>query len=51
MGTNLFAWHGFIEVLLDGRLRKASPTFNSTLCTKFGVAPRVRRRWRVSTPR
>jgi transglutaminase-like putative cysteine protease len=39
MGTNLFAWHGFTEVLLDRRWRKASPTFNSTLCAKFGVAP------------
>ena len=39
MGTNYFAWHGFTEVLLDGRWVKASPTFNSTLCSRFGVAP------------
>jgi len=39
MGTNYFAWHGFTEVFLDGRWIKASPTFNSTLCARFGVAP------------
>jgi transglutaminase-like putative cysteine protease len=39
MGTNYFAWHGFTEVLLGDRWVKASPTFNSTLCSRFGVAP------------
>jgi transglutaminase-like putative cysteine protease len=39
MGTNYFAWHGFTEVRLDGRWVKASPTFNATLCARFGVAP------------
>jgi transglutaminase-like putative cysteine protease len=39
MGTNYFAWHGFTEVFLDGRWVKASPTFNSSLCARFGVAP------------
>jgi len=39
MGTNYFAWHGFTEALLDGNWVKASPTFNSTLCTRYGVAP------------
>ena len=39
MGTNYFAWHGFTEVLLGDRWVKASPTFNSTLCVRFGVAP------------
>jgi transglutaminase-like putative cysteine protease len=38
MGTNYFAWHGFTEVLLGDRWVKASPTFNSTLCDRFGVA-------------
>ena len=37
MGTNYFAWHGFTEVLLGDRWLKASPTFNSTLCDRFGV--------------
>jgi transglutaminase-like putative cysteine protease len=39
MGTNYFAWHGFTEVKLDERWVKASPTFNATLCGRFGVAP------------
>jgi len=39
MGTNYFAWHGFTEVLIGERWVKASPTFNSTLCSRFGVAP------------
>lgn len=26
-------------MFLDGRWVKASPTFNSTLCSRFGVAP------------
>jgi transglutaminase-like putative cysteine protease len=39
MGTNYFAWHGFTEVKLGDRWIKASPTFNSTLCSRFGVAP------------
>lgn len=38
MGTDLFAWHGFTEVFLDGEWRKASPTFNDTLCAKLGVS-------------
>jgi transglutaminase-like putative cysteine protease len=37
MGTNYFAWHGFTEVLLGERWVKASPTFNATLCQRFGV--------------
>jgi len=39
IGTDLFAWHGFTEVLLDGRWVKASPTFNASLCEKLGVKP------------
>ena len=38
MGTNYFAWHGFTEVLLGDQWLKASPTFNATLCVRFGVA-------------
>ena len=37
MGTNYFAWHGFTEIKLGDRWIKASPTFNSTLCDRFGV--------------
>ncbi|MDE2375822.1 transglutaminase family protein [Bradyrhizobium sp.] len=39
MGTDIFSWHGFTEVFVDGAWRKATPTFNDTLCAKLGVAP------------
>jgi hypothetical protein len=39
MGTDLFSWHGFTEVHVDGAWRKATPTFNATLCAKVGVEP------------
>jgi transglutaminase-like putative cysteine protease len=32
MGTDLFAWHGYSEVYLDGEWLKATPTFNASLC-------------------
>lgn len=37
MGTDLFAWHGFTELYLDGRWFKASTAFNIGLCRRFGV--------------
>ena len=44
MGSDLFVFHGFTELWLEGpdgvkRWRKATPTFNSALCEKFGVKP------------
>ena len=39
MGSDLFTWHGFTEVHVDGAWRKATPTFNATLCAKVGVQP------------
>jgi transglutaminase-like putative cysteine protease len=39
VGTNVFAWHGYSELLLDGRWVRVSPTFNASLCARFGVAP------------
>jgi transglutaminase-like putative cysteine protease len=39
MGTDLFAWHGYSEVYIDGAWLKATPTFNASLCEKLGVAP------------
>lgn len=38
VGTDLFAWHGFVELKLGDTWLKASPTFNRTLCEKLGVA-------------
>lgn len=39
MGTDMFTWHGFTEVFVDGAWRKATPTFNDTLCARLGVQP------------
>jgi len=37
MGTDLFIWHGYSELLLDGRWFKLSTAFNIELCDRFGV--------------
>lgn len=39
MGTDLFVFHGYAELLLDGKWVKATPAFNLSLCTKFRVKP------------
>jgi transglutaminase-like putative cysteine protease len=39
MGTDIFAWHGYSELLLDGRWFKLSSAFNIEMCDKFGVKP------------
>jgi len=39
MGTDVFIWHGFTDVYVEGAWRKATPTFNATLCAKVGVQP------------
>ena len=39
MGTDLFSWHGYTHVYVDGAWRKATPTFNASLCEKLGVKP------------
>jgi transglutaminase-like putative cysteine protease len=39
MGSDLFIYHGFTELLLDGRWVKATPAFNVELCTRFRVKP------------
>jgi transglutaminase-like putative cysteine protease len=37
MGTDVFAYHGFTELWLEGRWIKATPTFNRSLCERFRV--------------
>jgi len=37
MGTDLFAFHGYSEFLLDGTWVKASAAFNVELCQRFGT--------------
>jgi transglutaminase-like putative cysteine protease len=39
VGTDVFAFHGYAEVLLEERWLKVSPTFNRSLCDKLGVPP------------
>ena len=39
MGTDVFVFHGYAELHVDGAWRKATPAFNATLCDRFGVAP------------
>lgn len=39
MGTDLFSFHGYTDMYLDGRWVKATPAFNLSLCRKTGVLP------------
>jgi transglutaminase-like putative cysteine protease len=39
MQTDLFIWHGYTEMWLDGAWRKATPAFNRELCDRFGLLP------------
>src|SRR5213592_1787003 len=39
MGTDLFVYHGYADLLLDGRWVKATPAFNLALCKRFRVKP------------
>ncbi len=36
MGTDVFYWHGYSELHLDGQWVKATPAFNKSLCERFG---------------
>jgi transglutaminase-like putative cysteine protease len=39
VGTDLFAYHGYVEIMPARTWIKATPTFNLSLCQKLGVAP------------
>jgi transglutaminase-like putative cysteine protease len=39
MGSDLFYYHGYTELYLDGKWVKATPAFDRGLCDKFGVRP------------
>jgi transglutaminase-like putative cysteine protease len=39
MGTDIFLFHGYTELYVDGAWRKATPAFNAQLCERFGVPP------------
>lgn len=37
--TDLFIWHGYTDIWLEGAWRKATPAFNIGLCDRFGLLP------------
>jgi transglutaminase-like putative cysteine protease len=39
VGGDVFYYHGYVELALDGRWVKATPAFDLALCERFGVAP------------
>ena len=39
MQTDVFYWHGYTELWLEGRWVKATPAFNVELCQRFGLLP------------
>jgi transglutaminase-like putative cysteine protease len=39
VGTDVFAYHGYVEIMPGDEWVKATPTFNVTLCQKLGVPP------------
>lgn len=39
METDLFVYHGYVEIFLNGNWVKATPAFNLTLCQNFNVKP------------
>ncbi len=39
MGTDIFSYHGYADIWLEGQWVKATPVFNRTLCEKAKVKP------------
>ena len=39
MGSDIFVYHGFVELYLEGKWVKATPAFNSDLCRRHHVPP------------
>jgi len=39
LGTDVFSYHGWVELWLEGRWIKVTPVFNKELCEKFNVVP------------
>lgn len=37
--SDLFVWHGYTDIWLEGRWVKATPAFNIELCERFGLHP------------
>ncbi|MEZ5715581.1 MAG: transglutaminase family protein [Paracoccaceae bacterium] len=41
MGTDLFVYHGYVQLWLGGESFKVTPAFNMELCARFGVKPLI----------
>jgi len=41
MGTDLFIYHGYVQLWLGGESYKVTPAFNIEMCERFGVKPLV----------
>ncbi len=39
MKTDVFFWHGYVSIHLEGRWVRATPAFNVELCQKFRIRP------------
>lgn len=39
LGSNLFVFHGYTDLFLQGRWVKATPAFNKELCLRHGIDP------------
>ena len=39
MQTDIFYWHGYTSIYLNGQWLKATPAFNIELCEKFSLKP------------
>jgi len=37
IGTDIFYWHSYADLYLEGQWVKATPTFNRSLCDRFGI--------------
>jgi transglutaminase-like putative cysteine protease len=39
LGSDIYAWHGYVSLWLEGKWVKATPAFNLEMCRRFGVLP------------
>ncbi len=39
VGTDVFFWHSYCDLFLQGKWVKATPAFNKSMCDKFGLKP------------
>lgn len=39
MQSDVYVWHGYSDIWIEGRWLKATPAFNIELCERFGLLP------------